>query len=66
MASLMTSCNTISVGACRCGILLNPTINFVGAYGAKHWVLIDWSRSWINLEIAGKKLELEMGEGLYF
>ena len=38
-------CQTWKVGVWtrRCCILLNPSINFRRAYGAKHWVLIDWS-----------------------
>ena len=52
----------VFVGACGCHILLNPLANFVGAYGAEHWVLVDWSRSWINLDVANVVAETKVSK----
>ena len=51
----MTTCIAILVGAGRRHILLRSSVNFFGADGAEHWFLVDWSRSWINIDVAGEK-----------
>ena len=51
----MTLCIAVFFEAGRCHILLNPSVNLVGSYGAKHWILTDWLRPWINLDVVGQK-----------
>ena len=50
---LMIMCAAILVGAGRCHVLLWPSVNFSGADGTEYWVLVDWSRTWINFDVAG-------------
>ena len=65
----MTTCIKILVGAGRRHILLRRSVNFLGADGAEHWVLVDWSWSWINFDVAGEKQQFRsipyvIGDGI--
>ena len=51
----MASCIAILDGVGRCRILLNVTVDFIGTYSVKHWVLIKWSWTWVNLDVVEEK-----------
>ena len=62
-------CIAILIRAGRHHILLRPSVDFLGADSAEHWVLVDWSQSWINFDIAGEKEQFQripyvIGDGI--
>ena len=67
----MASCIAILGRAGGCHILLNSAVDFLETCATKHWVLINWSRTWVNVDVVGEKkrvevfqMYLEMGDEL--